>query len=179
MGTAGGFFVEAISPRSVRSYSHLAEIKDISVRGSWQGLSTARLASGFQFPTWIRQGGAWGQPSGSHCPELCSLVLSEPLAGPWHGLRMGFPGLESSRVSVRLRWVWWCPLCSTAHGVVTVTVTKGTGRAQPRLPPIAVSQGTSCRKSSHSRHKRVPLQWLLCCGCAHFSAKKPLPLLGF
>lgn len=76
MGAAGGFFFKAISPRSVKSYSHLAEIKDISVRGSWQGLSTVCLALGFRFPTWI---GCWGERRGSPLTPSAQLSKSFPV----------------------------------------------------------------------------------------------------
>lgn len=66
--------MKAVSPRSVRSYSHLGEIKDISVRGSWQGLSTA---SGFRFP--IRRAAR-----GEHCGgRLLQHWGHSPQHHPW------------------------------------------------------------------------------------------------
>lgn len=125
-GLLGDFF-KAISPRSVKSYSHLGEIKDISVRGSWQGLSTARLASGFWFPTWIRCGGSAGAALSLPLPSAVSVswCFLNPREGPGVGCARGVagqtpalgptvvrtpmahaprkpPGLESSRVSVTL-----------------------------------------------------------------------------
>lgn len=81
-GLRGDFF-KAISPRSVKSYSHLGEIKDISVRGSWQGLSTARLALGFWFPTWIQSRGNIG----------AALPFPMPGAGRFPGARGARCGL--------------------------------------------------------------------------------------
>lgn len=86
MGTVGGFFFKAISPRSVKSYSHLGEIKDISVRGSWQGLSTARLALGFWFPTWIRSRGSIGAAIPFHVPGAGRFPGAR---GAQHGLCLG------------------------------------------------------------------------------------------
>lgn len=99
-GLLGDFF-KAISPRSVKSYSHLGEIKDISVRGSWQGLSTARLASGFWFPTRIRRGGSTGAAPSLPLPSAVS--VSRCFLSGWRGPARAVPGGPGAAPSAQPR----------------------------------------------------------------------------
>lgn len=148
-GLRGDFF-KAISPRSVKSYSHLGEIKDISVRGSWQGLSTARLALGFRFPTWIRSGGSRGAALPFPLPSAGTFPGAR---GARNGLCLGImaqtPGVtcpESPRAGEQP------PLSEPMAGrgavpcvMVTKAVTKATDQLSPSgqsMPCLPSAQGT-------------------------------------
>lgn len=144
-GLRGDFF-KAISPRSVKSYSHLGEIKDISVRGSWQGLSTARLALGFWFPAWIQSRGSTG----------AVLPLPVPSAGRFPGARGAWHGLCPGVVAQTL-WGHTCPESPRAGEQPPLSeAMAGQGAAPPVMVTKAVAIATDQLSPSGQSLPRLP-----------------------
>lgn len=158
-GDCWGIFT-AISPRSVKSYSHLGEIKDISVRGSWQGLSTARVVSGFWFPIWIP---GWGEHySGRLAPtSRCWKCLNTwGAVGLCRGAHAAPPAPQGSSC------------CKAAGASVGHEPSVGQQRVSP---PCLAGAAATIQQPGVSM---LPAPGLLRARCARLGVEKSLPLLG-